>query len=142
MSSAAVLSNVSAQRRPAGFLRRALAADAIVSGAVGLLMIAGAGLLAPLLGLERALLLGGGLVLVPFVAFVGRLATRERPARGAVALVIAANIGWALMCAGLWFAAATGAGAPPTLLGEAFMALHVVTVLAFAALEFVGLRRA
>ena len=147
MSSAHSLSSAAAvSARPARnsslFLRRALAADAIVSGAVGLLMIAGAGLLSTLLGLDRALLFEGGLVLVPFVAFVGWLATREQPARGAVSMVIAANILWALLCAGVWFALATGAGASATLLGEAFIGLHIVTVLVFAALEFVGLRRA
>ena len=142
MSSAAAVASAAAPHAPAGFLRRALAADAIVSGAVGLLMIAGAAPLAALLGLDRALLLGGGLVLVPFVAFVGRLAMRERPARGAVVAVIAANVLWALLCAGLWFESSTGAGAPPTPLGLAFIALHIFTVLAFAVLEFVGLRRA
>jgi len=142
MSSIAAMSVASAGQSSPRFLRRALAADAIVSGAVGLLMITGAGMLSALLGLDRALLLGGGLVLVPFVALVGWLATRDRPASGAVSLAIAANVLWALACAGLWFASATGAGAPATLLGEAFIALHIVTVLAFAALEFIGLRLA
>ena len=47
------------------FLRTVLLADAIASGATGLLMIAGAGLLEGLLGLPVALLREAGLVLIP-----------------------------------------------------------------------------
>ena len=50
---------------PAIFLRRALVLDALASGATGLLMIAGAGLVEGLLGLPAALLRGAGLVLCP-----------------------------------------------------------------------------
>jgi hypothetical protein len=45
--------------------RRALIADAAASGATGLLLLAGAGLLDRLLGLPTAFLRGAGLLLVP-----------------------------------------------------------------------------
>ena len=47
------------------FLKKTLLADAIVSGAAALLMAAGAGLLAPLLGLPAGLLFWAGIVLLP-----------------------------------------------------------------------------
>src|ERR1041384_5285214 len=51
-------------------LRFALLADAVASGATGLMMIAGADLLTGLLGLPVALMREAGLVLVPYVALV------------------------------------------------------------------------
>ena len=62
---------------PSLFLRRSLILDAVASGATAALMLAGAGLLEGWLGLPAALMRGAGLVLVPYVAFVGYLATRE-----------------------------------------------------------------
>ena len=50
------------------FLRQVLFADAAVSGAAGLLMVAGAPFLSPLLGLPTGLLFYAGLALFPFVA--------------------------------------------------------------------------
>ena len=89
----------------------------IASGAAGLLMIAGAGLLDGLLGLPAALLRGAGLVLVPYVAFVVLVATRGDIARPAVWSIIAANVLWAaasgLLLASGWVA--------PTALGYAFV---------------------
>ena len=73
------------------FLRRALMLDAAASGATGLLMIAGAGVLESLLALPAPLLRGAGLVLVPYVAFVVLVATRANIAASAVGVVIACN---------------------------------------------------
>ena len=61
---------------PANLLRLALVADAVASGATGLLMFAGAGLLAGLLGLPDELLRYAGVVLLPFAAFVAYVGTR------------------------------------------------------------------
>ena len=62
---------------PTPFLRNALLLDAAASGATALLLIAGAGLLEGLLGLPVALMREAGLILVPFVAFVAWVGTRE-----------------------------------------------------------------
>jgi hypothetical protein len=119
------------------FLRYALIADAAVSGATGLLMIAGAGLLADFLNLPFALLREAGLVLVPYVAFVAYVGTRERISRAAVWAVIAANLLWAAASALLllsgWIA--------PNLLGTLFVVVQAVAVALFAELQFMGLRR-
>ena len=75
------------------FLRRALALDAIASGATAGLVIAAAGLLEGLLGLPGALLRGAGLVLIPYVAFVIYAASRQAIPRPAVWAIIAAKRG-------------------------------------------------
>ena len=48
------------------------------------------------------------------------------------------NVVWAVDCAFLLF----GAGLRPTGLGEAFVVMQILTVLLFAELEFIGLKRA
>src|SRR5687768_251753 len=57
------------------FLRRVLMLDAIASGAMGVALFAFASLGAPLLGLPEQLLREAGVVLLPFAAFVGYLAS-------------------------------------------------------------------
>ena len=63
-----------------------------------------------------------------------------RPAvpRVAVWVPIVLNVLWAVECVVF----AGNVRPSPTLLGEGFIALQVTAVLVFAALEFVGLRRA
>ena len=119
------------------FLRRALILDALASGATGLLMIAGAGLVEGLLGLPAALLRGAGLVLVPYVAFVVYTGTRETISRSAVWMIIVANVAWAAASALLlvsgWVA--------PTALGYAFVIAQAVVVALLGELQYMGLRR-
>jgi hypothetical protein len=118
-------------------LRLALLADAAASGAVGVLMAAGAGLLEPLLGLPMPLLLWCGLALFPFAALVAWTGTREAPPFGAVAIIVALNLAWvagSVVLPGLLPALPTG-------LGLAFVAVQAVAVLALATLQWVGLSR-
>ena len=124
--------------QPNAFLRRVLWADAIVSAAVGAVMALGAGALHRLLGLPSSLLLISGVALFPYAAYLVWLATRAAVPRAAVWLPIVLNLVWAVDCVLVLMAA----GLNPTWLGEAFVVLHIVTVLAFADLEFIGLRRA
>ena len=124
--------------QPSVLLRRVLLADAIVSAAVGALMALGAPALQGLLGLPSSLLMLAGVALFPYAAYLVWLATRTRVPRAAVWLPIVLNLVWALDCGLLLF----GGLFAPTALGVAFIVLHVITVLAFAELEFVGLRRA
>jgi hypothetical protein len=122
---------------PSPFLRRSLILDAAVSGATGALMLVGAGLLEGLLGLPAALTRGAGLVLVPYVAFVGYLATRDTVAPAAVWTVIVANALWAAAS----FALLLSGWIAPTALGYAFVIAQAVVVAAFGELQYVGLRR-
>ena len=120
------------------FLRGALLTDAIASGAGALLMLAGAGLLAAPLGLPAALLREAGLILVPFVAFVAWLGTREHLGGAAVWSVIGLNALWVVGSGVLL----TGGWVAPTLLGHAFVIAQAVVVAVFAELQFMGLQRA
>jgi hypothetical protein len=61
---------------PSLFLRRALQLDAIVTGAMALLLVFGDSALAPLLNLPEAMLRDTGLFLIAYTAVVGWLATR------------------------------------------------------------------
>ena len=119
------------------FLRTVLLADAIASGATGLLMIAGAGLLDGLLGLPVALLREAGLVLIPYVVFVAWVGTREAISRSAVQAIIVLNVLWVAGSIGLmvsgWVA--------PTMLGTAFVIAQAVVVGVLAELQVIGLRR-
>jgi hypothetical protein len=123
--------------RNSPFLRWALLADAIASGSTALLMILFSGALAQLLQIPAGLLLNAGLVLVPYVALVAYLGTRERLPRWTVWAVIGANILWALdsvlVALSGWF--------EPNGLGYAFIVGQATVVALFAELQFIGLRR-
>lgn len=122
---------------PSLFLRRALQADAIVSGAMALLLVFGAGFLASLLNLPEAFLRNTGLILVVFALGVGCPATREMMPKAAVWAVIAINAVWTIdsivLLASGWVS--------PNLLGQAFIVMQAIAVGVFAELEFIGLRK-
>jgi hypothetical protein len=118
------------------FLRNALLVDAAASGATGLLMIAGAGLLEGLLGLPATLLRGAGLVLVPYVAFVVWASTRSHIPQGAVWAIIIANAAWAVASAFLLMGTLS-----PTLLGYLFVIGQALVVALLGEVQYVGLKR-
>jgi len=124
--------------QPPVFLRRVLWADAIVSAVVGAVMALGANVLQALLGLPSSLLVLAGVALFPYAAYVAWLATRAAVPRAAVWLPIVVNVAWAIDCGFVLF----GGGFRPSWLGQAFVAMQIVTVLLFAELEFIGLKRA
>ena len=119
------------------FLRRALQLDAVATAATALLAIAAAGPLADWLGLPAGLLRGAGIVLVPFVALVAWASLRPHTPIGAVRLIVAANIAWAVASVVLvvsgWVA--------PTTLGVVFVLAQALIVAGFAELQILGLRR-
>jgi hypothetical protein len=123
--------------QPSLFLRRALLADAIITGAVALLQTFGAGVLAPMLNLPQALLLETGQFLIAYTALVGWLATRQSVPRALVAIVIAGNAAWALGSIALMFSGAV----TPNLLGCAFIAVHAISTGVFAELQYIGMRK-
>lgn len=119
------------------FLARVLLADALVSGAVGLLQVLAAAPLAALLDLPADGLRVTGLVLLVYGAALVWLVRSTTLPAAAAWTVIAINAIWALDCAILlasdWIV--------PNALGAAFIAVQIVTVLVFAELTFIGLRR-
>jgi hypothetical protein len=118
-------------------LRRVLIVDAVTSGAMGLATIVFAELFADLLQLPLELISEAGIVLLPFAAFVGFVASRREPARIAVWTIIALNVVWVVDSIVLLF---TGWVAPNAL-GYAFVIAQAAAVLAFADFEYMGLKR-
>ena len=100
-------------------------------------MIAFAELLAGLLQLPVDLISEAGIVLLPFAAFVGFVASRSEPARFAVWAIIAINVVWAVDSIVLLF---TGWVAPNAL-GYAVVIAQAAGVLALADLEYMGVKR-
>lgn len=122
---------------PSPLLRYALLGDAAASGATGLLMFAGAGVLTARLGLPEDLLRYAGLFLLPYAAAVAWLGLREAMPRSAVWTVIAVNAIWAADSLLLLLAGSV----TPTGLGVAFVTLQAAVVAAFAAAQCIGLHR-
>jgi hypothetical protein len=122
--------------RPSQLLRRALIADAAITGATGLALLAAAGPLAALFGLPDQLLRYAGVSLLPFAAFVGALSGRESISLTAVRVVIAANALWVvdslLLLVTGWV--------DPSVLGYAFVIGQALIVAAFAELQYAGLK--
>jgi hypothetical protein len=122
---------------PSLFLRRALAADAIFSGAGAVIFTLGAGELAPLFDLPEVLLLETGLFLIVYAAFVGWLGTRQSFPRILAGIVVVGNAAWTLASIALLFSGAV----TPNLLGEAAVVAQAIATGIFAELQFIGLRR-
>lgn len=120
------------------FLRNTLFADALVSGAAGILMMLGAPLLAPLLGLPAELLFWAGIALVPFVAMLVIIARRATVSKLVMIDIIIINALWVIGSFGLLVSGLVA----PNLLGIAFVTAQALTVAVFAELQFVGIRRA
>ena len=123
--------------RSSSFLRRVLVVDAVFSGVSGVAMIAFAEMLASVLQLPVHLLSEAGILLLPFAAFVGFVASRSEPARLAVWAIIAINIVWAVDSIVLLF---TGWVAPNAL-GYAAVIAQAAGVLVLADLEYRGVKR-
>ncbi len=118
-------------------LRRALAADAAASGAMGLAMSLAAQPLAGWFQLPEPLLRDAGMFLLPYAALVGWMASRRTLPRACVLLVIVGNAAWTLGSLILLGAQAVS----PTLLGMIFVAAQAIAVGVFAEMQFIGLRR-
>jgi hypothetical protein len=117
-------------------LRTALRLDAAASGGMGVLLLLGAGALAPMFDLPVALLRGSGLVLVPFALALVWLSARPRIPRVAAWTVIVANVLWTIDS--LLLPAVRGY--EPSGFGTAFVVMQALAVAVFAGLEYAGLR--
>jgi hypothetical protein len=122
---------------PSNILRLALIADAIASGATGILMVVGASFLGGLLGLPVDLLRYAGLALLPFVAFVAFVGTRADISRPAVTAIVVINAVWVAGSVALLVSGAVS----PTVLGYAFVLMQATAVAVLAELQWIGLRR-
>ena len=119
------------------YLRRVLAADAVASGATGLLLALGGDLLQGLTGLAAEFSRPAGLFLVAYAAAVGWAASRRIVHGGLVWAIVAINLAWSAESV---LMLVTGF-LQPTLLGYVFVVAQAIVVAAFAQLEMLGLRR-
>jgi hypothetical protein len=118
------------------FLRTILIADAVASGATGVLMIVSAGFLAGLLAIPAGLLFEAGLILVPYVLFVAFVASRPVIPVKPVWFIIACNALWTL---GSLILLVSGLIAPNAL-GYAFVIIQAAAVALLGELQYVALR--
>lgn len=119
-------------------LRRAIQADAFLCAAAGLVFAAAAAPLGALLGIPSLHLLVLGFILMPYAAFLGYAATRERISRRAAWSIIAVNALWALDSLILL---ATGL-LPLTTAGWWFVLIQAGIVADFAIVQAIAIRRA
>ncbi|HJT14893.1 MAG TPA: hypothetical protein VJ790_19875 [Dongiaceae bacterium] len=118
-------------------LRLALLADAVASGAMGALLAAAAEPLAEWSGLPLALLREVGLLLIPYAALLGYLATRHTTPRRPAQVIVAGNVLWAVSSVALLVSGLVA----PTVLGTAFVIAQALIVAILAELQLLGLRR-
>ena len=119
------------------FLKRVLLLDAASCLGMAALMLPGATALAPLLGLDRSLLVGAGAALAPLGLLILWMATRRTLYVWLVGLVIVGNLLWTVES---FFLLAVAAGV--TAIGVAFVSGQAAIVALLAMLEFAGIRRA
>src|SRR5688572_23718859 len=112
-------------------IRPLLLIDSATCVACGLLMTAAARPMAQLTHIPDTVLTYAGLALFGVAAFIALVATRAAESAPAVGAVIAGNLGWC--AASSWLL--VGGVITPTPLGQAFIALQAVVVLALALLE-------
>lgn len=119
------------------FLRSVLLVDAAASGAMALLLAAGAGFLGPFLGLPVSLLFWAGVVLIPWTALLLMLARRTKASRLLFYDVVVINALWVAASLGIL----VGGLVEPNLLGTAFIIAQALAVAGLAVLQLAGLRR-
>ncbi|MFC6011907.1 hypothetical protein [Nocardia lasii] len=118
-------------------LRLSLRLDAVVTTANGLAYLALAVPLERLLGLDRTVALAIGAFLTAYGLAVALIGRPTHPNRAAATAVAIGNTGWVLASLA---AAATGVLGLTTI-GTVWAVLQAITVGAFAALQYLGLRR-
>ncbi len=119
------------------FLRRALLADAVFSGAAALGFTFGAGAFGTLFNLPETLLRETGLFLIVYTALVGWLASRTALPKPLVLLVVIGNAAWTVGSIALLVSGAVS----PNLPGEMMVVAQAVATGVFAELQYVGLRK-
>ena len=117
------------------FLRSVLIADAAISGTAGLFLALAAAPLHQFLGISEALMRYAGVSLIPFAAVLVYLAARREVSQHSIAAIIALNIAWVVASVGSLFVI------EPKPLGYGFVVIQALAVVAFAEMQYVGLRR-
>ena len=134
MSATAMSSETSRDRR--ALLRDSIRLDAVVTGAAGVLLAAGAPVLDGLLGVRPAVLVALGLFLIGYASALFVLARAGAPAPW-VKAVIAANAVWVIASV----VAVLADWLTLTALGTAFALVQAAAVALLAELQLIALRR-
>lgn len=122
---------MSLSRDPLALLRAVLAADAVSSGAMALLLLLVPPAMPDLLGLPLWLTGGAGLALLPYAALAAWTATRRVPPRPAVWTIVGLNAAWAAES----IVTVAGGLVGATALGTAFVLAQAAAVGLFAVLQ-------
>lgn len=123
--------------RPRSLLRSALWFDAASVAGLALLLLLMVDALAPMLGLDAALMRAVGALLLPFAVFLALTAARARISRVAVGWIIALNALYVIDS----FAILVLGWVQPTVLGTAFVIAQALVGGAVAVAEWIGLQR-
>jgi hypothetical protein len=122
---------------PGSLLRNVLLADAVLSAGVVTLLTLVPATLAGITGLPTTALRAVGFGLIPWVALLIWVRTRQRVPPSAIGWVIGLNTLGALVCLAL----AAGAAAHMSSAAVIFIAVNGLGALLLAAVQFVGWRR-
>ncbi len=118
-------------------LKNVLLLDAVLTGANGLVYVAGATVLDSLLGPPPAVIVGLGIFMLAYAAAAALLGTRRPVSRLAVGLIADGNIVWALASVLVlvfgWLGLTTA--------GTVWTLMQAALVAGFAALQMIALRR-
>lgn len=125
------------ERTASSFVRRAVLADALVSGVTGVLLTLTTPLTAPLFGLPGGLLAAAGMFCIAYGATLGWLARVPSLSTAAVRTIVAGNAGWVAASVALMLAGP----ASMTTVGMTFVGLQAAVVALLAELQWTGLRR-
>ena len=118
-------------------IRHLLVADAVISGTTGIVMIALAGTVEPLLNIPAPLMRTAGVLLLPFAAMVWYFSRAPEPRRARVWTVIVLNFAWVAASV----LALVAGMVEPTTLGTGFIVFQAAVVAILAEMQFFGLRR-
>lgn len=119
------------------FLRAVVWFDALTGLLLGALHLLLTVLLSDVLGLPAGLLQMSGVMLLGYAALATAIAWSEPMPRGWLWALIVGNFAWALASLVILL----GSAMTPTLLGQAYLLVHVVSVALLAELQWMGVRR-
>ena len=117
-------------------LRKVLATDAIASGAMSLLLIAGSGTLAGWFQLPASLLFWAGLGLAPWAVLLVAVSRRPTIARWLLLDIVLVNALWAAVSCALVFSS----WVQPNALGAGVVIVQAVAVAGFALAQAFAMR--
>jgi len=122
---------------PTSLVRRALLADAVVSGITGALLAFTASIASPLFGLPAILLQSAGLFCVVYGAALLWLSRTPALSPAVVRVVIAGNVLWVVASAGLMLLGSSSI----TAAGLGFVGFQAAVVAVLAEAQWLGLLR-